>query len=276
MRRPIRWVYEGDIRGFFDHLDHTWRLRMLALRIGDPWILRLVGKWLKAGVLDLGQVIPTEQSSPQGGPISPLWANVYLHYVLDLWFCKAVQPRCRGEAQRVRFADDFGVLFRDARDAQAVARMLPARLAQFGLSVAEDKTRIVPLGRTIAHPGTFDFLGFHHVGGRTRTGRFNVVRIPTTKSVEKFLAQVKADLKAHQHDCPRDQQRRPSQQLQGFYQYFGLWCCYPKLHQVYRRVEWDWMRTLNRRSQRGRKAASAWRVKPWFQLPRPRLVHRTV
>lgn len=276
MTHPIHWVYEGDIRGFFDHLDHAWLMRMLTLRIADPWILRLVRKWLTAGVVESGIRTVSDFGSPQGGPISPILANVYLHYVLDLWFTKVVQPRCQGEAHLIRFADDFVVLFSDARDARAFARALPHRLAKFGLTTAEEKTRILPFGRYVRDPGRFDFLGFQHVCGRTRTGKFNVVRIPTTKSVEKSLARVKADLVAHRHDRPRDQQRRLRQQLQGFYQYFGLWHCYPKLMQVYRRCEWYWMHTLNRRSQRGRKAAARWRAYPWFDLPRPRLLHPTV
>ena len=276
MTRPIRWVYEADIRGFFDHLDHAWRLRMLRLRIGDPWILRLVAKWLRAGVWDNGQLTVPEAGSPQGGPVSPILANVYLHYVLDLWVERVVQPACRGEVHLVRFADDFLVLFSHRTDADRFARDVEARLAQFGLAVAPEKTRIVPFGRWTTAPRPFDFLGFRHVCGRTRNGRYTVIRVPVAKSLEKFLARVKADLAAHQHDRPRDQQRRLTQQLQGLYQYFGLWHCYPKLKQVQRRVEWHWMRTLNRRSQRGRRAAESWRAQPWFRLPAPRLLHPTV
>ena len=148
MTRPMQWVFEADIRGFFDHLQHGWLMTMLRERIGDPGVLRLIEKWLQAPIVepDGRRARPTE-GAPQGGPLSPMLGNVYLHYALDLWFEKAVQPVCRGEAQLIRFADDFVVAFAREEDARQFARELPARLAKFGLELASEKTRLMPFGR---------------------------------------------------------------------------------------------------------------------------------
>ncbi|BAS27397.1 RNA-directed DNA polymerase [Limnochorda pilosa] len=276
-----QWVYEADIRGFFDHLDHDWLMRMLDLRVGDPWILRLVRKWLSAGILDHGQVTVPEEGTPQGGPISPILANVYLHYALDLWFEKVARPRCVGKATLIRFADDFVVLFQSEKDARRFAAALPARLAKFNLTLAEEKTNLLPFGRRHwrrgqSHPYHFDFLGFRHHLGTDRKGRMAVVRIPSPKSVRKFLAEVKEWLRQHMHDRPQDQQGALARKLQGFYQYFSLWRTYRKLSVVRREVLRLWKRILERRSQRGARTWARWERHPWFTLPVPKLLHRTV
>jgi RNA-directed DNA polymerase len=277
-----QWVAEADIKAFFDHLDHAWLMRMLKLRIGDPWILRLIGKWLKAGILDQGQVTTPEEGTPQGGPLSPLLANIYLHYVLDLWFTLHVRPRCTGPAKLVRFADDYVVLFAEQKDAERFTEVLPKRLGKFGLSLAEEKTALVPFGRKHwragqSHPHHFDLLGFRHHLGTDRKGRMAVIRIPGPKSVRKFLGNVKQWLRTHRHDRPSEQQRVLSQKLRGYYQYFALWHTMPKLQMVAREVRRQWKATLQRRSQRGRRLTwEAWKRKAWFDLPQPRLLHRTV
>lgn len=276
-----QWVAEADIEGFFNHLDHEWLMRMLELRIGDPWILRLIRKWLKAGILDQGTVTTPEEGTPQGGPLSPLLANIYLHYVLDLWFTRVVRPRCRGTAKITRFADDFIALFARQQDAERFATVLPKRLAKFGLSLAEEKTKLIPFGRRHWVPGQsheqcFDLLGFRHHLGTNRHGQMTIVRIPCPKSVRKFLGGVKRWLKYHRHDRPADQQRMLAQKLRGFYQYFALWHTLPKLGTVLDEVRWLWYATLRRRSQRNRLKQREWQQKPWFDLPRPKLIHRTV
>lgn len=276
-----QWVYEADIRGFFDHLDHDWLMRMLDLRIGDPWILCLVRKWQSAGIFDHGQVTVPEEGTPQGGPISPILANAYLHYALDLWFEKVVRPRCTGKATLLRFADDFVVLFQSEMDARRFAAALPARLAKFNLTLAEEKTNLLPFGRRHwrrrqSHPYHFDFLGFRHYLGTDRKGRMAVVRLPSPKSVRKFLAEVGAWLRQHMHDRPQNQQAALTRKLQGFYQYFSLWHTYRKLSVVRREVLKLWKRTLERRSQRGTRTWARWERHPWFSLPEPKLLHRTV
>ena len=192
----VQYVYEVDIRNFFGALQHDWLMRMLELKVGDPWILRLVRKWLKAGVFENGTVTHPTVGSPQGGPLSPVLANVYLHYVLDLWFEKVIRPGLRRTAELVRYADDFLVFFEDEKDAERFAQTLPERLAQFGLEVAPEKTRLIPFGARFwrqgqGAAGNFDFLGFSHHLGTTRKGRMVVVRLPAKKGVHRFLAEVK-------------------------------------------------------------------------------------
>lgn len=277
----VQWVYEADIRGFFDHLDHDWLMRMLELRIGDPWILQLIRKWLSAGVLDHGQVTTPEEGTPQGGPISPVLANIYLHYALDLWFEKVVRPHSGGKATLSRFADDFVALFQNEADAKRFAQALPQRLAKFNLTLAEEKTNLLPFGRRHwrlgqSHPHHFDFLGFRHHLGTDRKGRMTVVRIPSPKSVRKFLAEVKAWLKRHMHDRPQDQQATLARKLQGFYQYFSLRLTLRKLHGVKCEVWRLWKWTLGRRSQRGARTWAQWTKHPWFILPEPKVLHPTI
>ena len=141
-----QWVVEADTQVFFNHRDHAWLMRMLELRIGEPWILRLIRKWLKAGISDQGTVSTPEEGTPQGGPLSHLLANIYLHYALDLRFTHVVCPGCQGKAKLVRFADDYVALFTLQADAERFAAVLPERLAKFGLSLAEEKTRLIPFG----------------------------------------------------------------------------------------------------------------------------------
>ncbi len=276
-----QWVAEADIKSFFDTLDHAWLMRMLELRIGDPWILRLIRKWLKAGILDQGTVTTPEEGTPQGGPLSPLLANVYLHYVLDLWFTHVVCPQCQGSAKLVRFADDYVALFALQADAEKFARALPKRLAKFGLTLAEEKTTLIPFGRrhwvrNQSHKHHFDLLGFRHHLGTDRHGHMAVIRIPCPKSVRKFLSSVAMWLHKHLHNRPSEQHRMLVQKLRGFYQYFALWHTLAKLATVRDEVRRLWLAALRRRSQRGRLTWEAWRRKEWFALPQPKILHRTV
>ena len=281
IKGEAQWVLEADIKSYFDSIQHDWLMRMMEERIGDPWILRLIRKWLKAGILEEGSVTTPTAGTPQGGPLSPLLANVYLHYVLDLWFARKIRPTYHGAARLVRFADDYIVLFEDEEEARAFAETLPQRLAKFGLALAEEKTTLIPFGRRHwkkgqSHPHHFDFLGFRHHLGTDRKGRMAVVRLPRPKSVTKFLSGIKEWLRAHLHDRPAEQQKVLAQKLRGFYQYFALWHTLPKLNAVYREVRRLWLWALRRRSQNGRLTWQAWQRKAWFTLPEPRLLHRTV
>src|SRR4051812_7449965 len=188
---------------------------MVRERIADPVILSLIGKWLKAGAMQDGVVVRSEEGTPQGGPISCVLANIYLHYTLDLWFEKKLKPQCRGEAHLVRFVDDFVVSFQYLADAEAFQRQLGERFARFNLGLAEEKTRLLLFGRfaaerraqTSRRPDTFEFLGFKHVCGVDRKGRFAVIRIPSVKSCRKFLDRTHEWLVRHMHWRKRDQQR---------------------------------------------------------------------
>ena len=280
----VMHVYEADVRSYFDRVSHDWLRTMLAERIADPVILRLVHKWLKAGVMNGGVVLRTTEGVPQGGPISPVLANVYLHYALDVWFSKRVQARSRGQAHLVRFADDFVACFQYEDDAKAFGCDLDKRIQKFGLELAPDKTRRVLFGRFARErlgkrgkkPETFEFLGFKHVCGTDRNSRFALVRIPSHRSCRRFLDHTKQWLKKHMHWKVRDQQRRLTQMLTGFYRYFALTHASPKLYGVHAEVLRQWRRTLQRRSQRSKTHWSYLAKQAWFTLPTPVSLHPTV
>jgi group II intron reverse transcriptase/maturase len=273
--KKVGHLFEADIRGYFNHIQHEMLQKMVAHRIADPLILRLIGKWLKAGYMLEGVVVRTEEGSPQGGPISPILANIYLHYSLDLWFAKKIKPRCQGEAYLTRFADDFVANFQYQRDAERFQKDLTDRFGKFGLELAEEKTRVMRFGRFVrgdlaktgGKPGTFDFLGFQHVCGTDRGGKFALIRVPCDKSRRKFLAKTKDWLKQHMHWKRQDQQKQLTMMLRGFYQYFGLHHCKPKLDGIRREVERQWARRLRRRSQRQRLYWCYLKKQPWFALP---------
>jgi group II intron reverse transcriptase/maturase len=282
--KKVRHLYEADIRGYFNHINHQWLMRMVAHRIADSVILRLVGKWLRAGVMQDGVVIRTEEGTPQGGPLSPLLANVYLHFVLDLWFEKKMRSWCQGEVYLTRFADDFVASFQYKRDAERFDQYLRKRFARFNLELADEKTRLMLFGRFAAErkaeyserPETFEFLGFKHVCGTDCHGEYAVIRIPSQKSCRKFLARTKEWLGEHRHWKRRDQQRQLTLMLHGFYQYFALLHCKPKLDAVRHEVQLQWIRVLRRRSQRHRLFWCYLKSRSWFELPYAGTRHATV
>jgi len=280
----VMHVYDMDIKSYFERVNHQWLRRMLSQRIADPVILRLIDKWLRAGVMDDGIMVRREDGVPQGGPVSPILANVYLHYVLDLWFEHKVKPHCRGEAHLVRFADDAVAMFQYGSDAKRFGRALKGRTEKFSLELSPEKTRKLQFGRFACErlakmgqrPETFEFLGFKHVCGVDRQGRFAVVRIPSQKSCRKFLDRVRQWLRAHIHWKVRDQQQKLSQMLNGFYQYFALPHCGPKLCGIHATVMRQWRTTLRRRSQRSKTHWSYLKQQTWFKLPTPVSLHPTV
>jgi group II intron reverse transcriptase/maturase len=282
--KKVRHLFEADIRGYFNHINHRWLQKMVAHRIADPVILRLIGKWLRAGVMEDGVVTRTEEGAPQGGPASPILANIYLHFVLDLWFEKKFRPYCQGEVYLTRFVDDFVVNFQYKRDAEAFYLKLKMRFERFNLELAEEKTRLLLFGRFAQEsraeyaqrPETFEFLGFKHVCGTDQSGKFALVRIPSQKSCRKFLANTKEWLKRHMHWKRRDQQRQLTARLRGFYQYFALHHCKPKLDFVMREVQRQWIRTLRRRSQRHRLFWCYLKSRTWFELPYAETLHATI
>ncbi len=271
----VQHIFEADIRGYFNHINHAWLRRMVAQRIADPIILGLVGKWLNAGVMENGVVLRTQEGSPQGGPISPILANVYLHYVLDLWFERVVKKHWKGQAYLTRFVDDFVVCFQYKWDAQDFHRRLRMRLEKFGLELKAEKTRILQFGRFAREnlaqygkkPEAFDFLGFKHVCGIGQNGKFCLVRLPSTKSCRKFLDQTHAWLAAHTHCSRRDHQKQLRVMLQGFYRYFALHHCLPKLLWIRREVQRQWRCALRRQGQRAKDGWEYLASRRWFELP---------
>ena len=285
VRKKVMQVFEADIRSYFTRINRQWLRKMVAHRIADPVILSLIGKWLNAGAMQDGVVIHTEEGTPQGGPISPVLSNVYLHFLLDLWFEKKIKPACRGEAYRVRFADDFVVSFQYREDVDRFQAKVRERFAEFGLELAEEKTRGMLFGRFAAltrlrygrgRPDTFEFLGFKHVCGVDRSGRFALIRIPSAKSCRKFLARTREWIMHRRHWRRWEQQEHLTRMLRGFYQYFGLHHCQRKLMWVRHQVQRQWIRALNSRGQRRKTNWTRLRDRPWFELPFPQNAHPTV
>jgi len=282
--KKVMQVFE-DIRSYFTRINRQWLRKMVAHRIADPVILSLIGKGLNAGAMQDGVVIHTEEGTPQGGPISPVLSNVYLHFLLDLWFEKKIKPACRGEAYLVRFADDFVVSFQYREDVERFQAKVRERFAEFGLELAEEKTRGMLFGRFAAltrlrygqgRPDTFEFLGFKHVCGVDRSGRFALIRIPSVKSCRKFLARTRAWIMHRRHWRCWEQQEHLRRMLCGFYQYFGLYHCQRKLVWVRHQVQRQWIRALNSRGQRQKTHWTRLQDRSWFELPWPRNLHPTV
>lgn len=271
------YVVEADIREFFEHIDHEWLMRMLEERIEDKQFLRLIRKWLKAGVLDTdGQVRHPATGTPQGGIISPILANVYLHYVLDLWFHKVFKPRCRGEACLIRYADDFVCAFQYQEDAERFYRELGERLSKFGLEMSVEKTRVLEfsprlnLGKT-----SFDFLGFEFRWGRDRKGKPHLKRRTSRKrqrdSLKRFTEWCREKCR---YSC-QELFRELNAKLRGYYNYYGVVGNYASLKQFYEqamRILYKW---LNRRSQRRSYNWAGFReLLKHYQVEQPRIVGR--
>lgn len=285
IKGKVRHVYEADIRSYFTAIDHEWIRKMLKQRIADKTILRLIDKWLRAGVMFQGQVSYPESGTHQGGPISCILANLYLHYVLDLWFEKVFKRNCRGEAYSTRFVDDFVCCFQFKEDAEKFNLELTARMKKFNLELAGEKTRLLQFGRfarldrarTNENPETFAFLGFEHICGTDKDGKFALIRIPSKKSCRKFLDRTKEWLKGHIHWRRTDQRIQLTIMLKGFYQYFGLYHCKPKLDCMHYEVERQWRSAIKRQSQRHFVFWSYLNSKSWFSLPyAKRVLHATV
>ena len=273
--RGIHWVVEADIKGFFDNIDHEWLLRMLRLHIDDEAFIALIRKWLKAGVLDIpGQILHPEQGSPQGGVISPILANIYLHYVLDLWFEKVVRKHSRRRAILIRYADDFVVGFYDLTDARRFFKVLGKRLAKFGLQLAQDKTRLLRFGKNGGSLNqSFDFLGFTFRWERSRKGLPIVSAIMSKKNFHAALRRLKDWLKANRFLKLPILMAALGLKLRGLYRYYGLYRNFSRLETLAHHLKWMLFKWLNRRSQR-----RSYTLKRFFSmltrhpLPRPRLI----
>jgi group II intron reverse transcriptase/maturase len=253
------WVVEVDIRKFFDTLDHAHLRELLRQRIRDGVLLRLIGKWLRAGVLEDGDLTFPDEGSPQGGVISPLLANVYLHYVLDVWFEQEVQPRLQGRAFLIRYADDFIMAFACEADARRVLEVLPKRFAKYGLAIHPDKTRLVPFrppGRSgrgdsseQTPPGTFDLLGFLHYWGRSRKGTWVVKRRTAASRFRRALTKIAGWCRCNRHRPLAEQHQTLSQKLRGHFAYYGITGNGEALRRFRDAVTRTWRNWLSRRTR---------------------------
>jgi group II intron reverse transcriptase/maturase len=271
------FVVEADIKGFFDHLQHDKLLEMLARRIGDGALLRLIRKWLKAGILEEdGRVIHPVLGTPQGGVISPVLANVYLHYVLDLWFEQELRKKNRGQSRLFRFADDFVACFEYRHEAAALERALKERLAQYGLEVAPDKTKMIRFGRNGGpHNGRFDFLGFEYRWEPDRKGRPTVKRRTARKKLQGSVQRMGEWLRTHRQGKLPELMKTLKAKLRGHWNYYGVIGNSQSLNQYYYLASKLLYKWLNRRSQ---KRSYTWRVLTRllerYEVPRPRIVEQ--
>ncbi len=280
--KKVNWILDADVSDFFSRLDHSWMERFLEHRIADKRVLRLIRKWMTAGVIEDGNWSETAEGSPQGASVSPLLANVYLHYVFDLWADWWRRRYAHGDVIIVRFADDFVVGFQHLGDAKRFLSDLRKRFAKFSLELHPDKTRLIEFGRFaaknrrgrgLAKPETFDFLGFTHVCGKTRDGRFWLRRITIKKRMRAKLKQVKAELRRRRHWPIPEQGRWLASVLRGHLNYYAVPGNIDSVTAFRDQIRWHWIQTLRRRSQRHRMTWERYsRIeKKW--LPPARIVH---
>lgn len=281
-KKRVNWVLDADIRGFFESIDHECLLRFLQHRIADQRVLRQVKKWLKAGVLEEGEIHVAKAGTPQGGNVSPLLANIYLHYVLDLWTHRWRRQNARGQVIIVRYMDDFVVGFEQREEAERFLSELRERLKRFHLELHAGKTRLIEFGRFAARnrkgrgqgkPETFDFLGFTHICSTNRRGRFIVRRHTMRQRLTTKLNSIRVELKRRRHQKLAEQRKWVITVLQGHYQYYGVPRNIQALNVFYRELLWYWWRALKRRSQKHRLPWKRFFRKAGQWLPRPRITH---
>lgn len=256
MHPKSQYVVDADIKGFFNHVDHEWLIRFLEHDIADPNFLRLIKRFLKAGIMEEGTFEETNKGTPQGGVISPILANVYLHYVLDLWFDIYVKRQlCKGKAEIIRFADDFVCCFETEEDARNFYAELIQRLKKFKLSIAEEKTKIIRFGRSTENggngkPGIFDFLGFRHYWGKGKNGKYRLKRKTSPKKFRMKIKAYKQWIRKNRHMDEKELVESIKRKLRGHYQYYGVSDNFEGINSYYRAVlylTWKWR---NRRSQK--------------------------
>lgn len=277
------WVLDADIRKYFDTLDHAHLREILAKRMRDGVIKRLIGKWLNAGVMDKGCLLHPEAGTPQGGVVSPMLSNIYLHEVLDVWFERDVKPRLHGRAFLVRYADDFIMGFELEEDARRVQAVLPKRFEKYGLALHPDKTRLVPFGKPRGpkdpperRPGHFDFLGFTHFWGISKKGSWVVKRKTAKSRFSRAIQRIGEWMSRNRHKSLGEQQRTLWKKLRGHFQYYGITGNSKSLGNFHFEVRKLWRKWLDRRSQR---AKVTWdkmnRILVRFPLPKP-IAHRSI
>lgn len=274
------WVLEVDIRSFFDTVKFEHLREFLKKRVRDGVLLRIIGKWLKAGVMEGKVVHYPEEGTPQGGVVSPIFSNIYLHEVLDKWFEQDVKPRLHGKAELIRFADDYVILFANEQDAHRVQEVLPKRFGKYGLQLNEEKTQLIDFHQpngSRTKSATFTFLGFTHYWGKSRKGKWVVKRKTAKKKLKMAVQRVYEWCKSHRHDPVREQWKALRRKLSGHYGFYGITFNIKSLNRFYEQAKRSWRKWLNRRS---RNKDMPWdrfnRLLERYPLPKPRIVHKFV
>jgi len=283
MRKHVNYVIEADIKGYFDNVSHDWLMKFLQVRIKDSSFLLLIRRFLKAGYCEEGRIIATEQGTPQGGNLSPMLSNIFLHYVLDLWFEKKVIPRVKGACNMVRYADDFIYMVQHAGQAQRIIKVLRKRFAKFDLELHPEKTRVISFGRferedaskQNRRPNTFDFLGFNHYCGKNRKGKFILFRKTSNQKFRKKCKEMNNWLRTIRN-YQKTSEWWPVLQakLRGHYQYYGVSGNMLYLKKFYTLTERMVLKWLNRRRQRKSFNWESFRkYREYYPLPKPKIVH---
>ena len=272
----INWIVIADITGLFDNLDHEILRNLIKKRMNDGTLLRLIGKWLNAGVMEGESIHYPEKGTPQGGVISPILSNIFLHYVLDDWFKREVYRRLKGRSFLIRWADDFIIGFEYKSDAERVMKVLPKRFERYNLSLHPDKTSLVCFSKPFTKKeskerGTFDFLGFTFYWGKGRKGYWIIKKRTARKRLSRFMKRIWQWCKDNLHEPIGEQYKILCSKLRGFYQYYGVRSNYKALEVAFEHTEKAWRRWLSRRSHKGKVLFEDLRNK--YPLPLPRIVH---
>lgn len=248
MADKVNYIIDADIKGFFDNLDHEWLMKFLEHDIADKNFLRYIKRFLIGGVMEDGKKLETDKGTVQGGLISPVLANVYLHYVLDLWF-EYMKKEFRGEMYLVRYADDFVCMFQYEKEAQKFYKLLIERLRKFNLEIAEDKSRILPFGRYKGTKESFDFLGFTHINGKSHLGKYCVIHRTSKKKLKQKREAAKQWLKEHMHESIPETIRKLNKKMIGHYRYYGIYGNFIGINKFYQYVRQQLYFTKRRRDQ---------------------------
>jgi RNA-directed DNA polymerase len=277
----INWIVDADVSGFFDNLDWGHLREFIMQRVNDGGILRLIGKWLHAGVLEAGELTHPDKGTPQGGVVSPMVSNIFLHQVLDEWFVKDVQPRMKGRCFVIRFADDFIIGCELEADARRVMAVLPKRFKRFSLTIHPEKTGLIEFKRppsrdkSAGGKGSFDFLGFTHYWAKTRRGYWVIKRKTVRKRLCRFMKEIWPWCRENRHEPLQEQYRTLGAKLRGHYQYYGIRGNFKMLEAVFEHTERAWRYWLSRRSHKGhlnwQRFVESLRHK--LPLPKPRIIH---
>jgi RNA-directed DNA polymerase len=276
----VAWIVDADVAGFFDNLDHGLMLEIIKRRVNDGGILRLIGKWLNAGVMEGTTLIHPEKGTPQGGVISPILSNIFLHHVLDQWYVREVKPRLRGRSFLIRYADDFMIGCEREDDGERVMAVLPKRFGRFKLTIHPTKTALIRFRKPASKVegvdgnGTFDFLGFTHFWAKSRRGCWVIKRKTARKRLRRAMKSLWQWCRDHRHWKLPEQYQELCQKLRGHYQYYGIRSNYKMLEVVMEHVEKAWRYWLSRRSN---ESSIPWdefeRLRRLFPLPKPRIYH---